>query len=101
MPNGIPRYVRVYDNDGKTFDRYTVVFTGKYRRNRDEDFVHLGMNAEPFAPQGFGQHGFSNTMIDKPTYAHLGRKIDFKDLPEKCQEAVRTTYKHIWRIDGV
>jgi hypothetical protein len=30
MPNGVPKYVRVYDNGGKSFDRYTVVFTGRY-----------------------------------------------------------------------
>ena len=66
LPNGLPRYVRCYDNGGKTFDRFTVVFSGNYRsipnrrcraKNGPLDFQNVGMSESPFHPQGFGQHG--------------------------------------------
>jgi len=81
--------VRIYDNGGVTFDRYTAVFT---RKNNDE-FVHLGMSANPFHPQGFGQHGFSRRRIDKPTSEHLGKRIKFRKLPINCQRLIQEVLK--------
>ena len=81
MPGNIPRYIRCYDNQGKSFDRYTVVYTGRYRKCPRDQFRYIGMSAHPFHPQGFGQHGASDDLIDKPTYSHLGKKITFKQLP--------------------
>lgn len=110
MPGGIPRYVRCYDNGGSatehgTIDRYTVVFTGKYksigipRGIRQEYFYeYLGMSAHPFHPQGFGQHGESNQPIDRPAYSHLGKKISFNDLPEDCKECVLQDYVMNWKL---
>ena len=87
-----PKWIRCYDNEGKTADRYTVVFTrGKY--------TYLGMNAHPFHPQGIGQHGEwrkGENAIDRPTYGHLGKKISFDQLPEECQKCVWQTYKALW-----
>lgn len=82
MPNGIPRYIRCYDNGGETLDRYTVVFTGRYTHKTGRAFWYLGMNAAPY--QGIGQHG--ETMykpVDRPTYGHLGKKIKFETLPRR------------------
>ena len=98
MPEGIPRYIRCYDNSGASIDRYTVVFTGHYRQKTGGVFWYLAMNAKPFHPQGFGQHGENNVPIDRPTYAHLGKKIKFQDLPEDCQALVRQTYIYLWDI---
>jgi hypothetical protein len=64
MPNGIPRYVRCYDNGGETFDRFTVVFSGRYRHLTGGEFWHVGMSEHPFHPQGFGQHGGHTQQID-------------------------------------
>jgi hypothetical protein len=97
MPNGIPKHVRIYDNGGETFDQYTVVFTGNFK-NRNHTCYYLGMSTDPYHPQGFGQHGESKDIIDRPTYAHLGKKIKFQDLPERCQDCVIQDYKEIWRI---
>ncbi len=97
MPNGVPRKIRIYDNGGKTIDRYTVVFTGNYK-GRDGQCDYLGMSEDPFHPQGFGQHGESDTIIDRPTYGHLGKKITFDKLPKDCQEWVITNYKKFWDI---
>lgn len=113
MPNNIPKYVRVYDNGGTgcggTFDRYTVVFSGNYRRRLptgefDCDCLYVGMSANPFHPQGFGQHGENPYPIDaKDGWApaigrkcHLGIRINFSDLPPDCQKLVRDDYNDIW-----
>ncbi|MFP8488793.1 hypothetical protein ACKGJO_06795 [Gracilimonas sp. Q87] len=99
LPQGKPKWIRCYDNGGKSFDRYTVVFTGRYRKSPYDDFIHLGLSKDPFHPQGFGQHGFSDEQIDRPKYAHLGSPIEFEDLPTKCQTAVINTYVDVWNLE--
>ena len=100
MPNGMPKYVRCYDNGGKSIDRYTVVFTqtSKFDPMLRGGCVYLSMSAAPFHPQGFGQHGESHTIIDRPTYGHLGKRISFQELPEDCQRLVLTDYQAFWGI---
>ena len=44
MPGNIPRYIRCYDNQGKSFDRYTVVYTGRYRKCPRDQFRYIGMS---------------------------------------------------------
>lgn len=111
MPDGKPRYVRCYDNGGLdtkhgTFDRYTVVFTGKYMSigipkgiRQPYGYEYLGMSEHPFHPQGFGQHGEDTKPIDRPSYSHLGKKISFDQLPEDCKLAVLQDYKENWNIE--
>lgn len=99
MPNGIPRYIRIYDNGGETFDRYTVVFTGRYRKVSRDQFVVLGMDDKPFHPQGIGMHDGYDYLIDVPTYSHLGKRIEWEDLPIDCQRCASNTYRSIWRLD--
>jgi hypothetical protein len=77
--NGRP--IRCYDNGGKTADRYTVVYMDAPER-RANTFECLGMNAEPFHPQGIGQH--SSAMCGR----HLGNRVAFSTLPSDCQKAV-------------
>lgn len=87
--------VRCYDNGGVdkvggTVDRFTVVYTGRYRRYTGGEQQYVGMSTNPFSPQGFGQHGSSRTGIDRPAYSHLGKRIAFTDLPKDCQRLVQT-----------
>lgn len=96
LPNGIPRYIRCYDNGGESADSYTVVFTGRYTQKTGNEFWYLGMSANPFHPQGIGSHGSSPRPIDTPSYKHLGKKIKFNDLPEDCQKLVIQDYLYLW-----
>lgn len=92
-----PRYIRCYDDGGKSVDRYTVVFTGRYRQKTGGVFIYLAMNAAPFHPQGFGQHGESEFQpIDRPTAKHLGRKVAFSALPDDCRKLVVSDYCELW-----
>ena len=84
--------IKVYDNGGKTIDRYTVVYLDEPEElwNGSEYFVPAkprtfactGMNGAPYWPQGFCQHGYA--MVG----AHLGHRILFASLPEDCQKVV-------------
>lgn len=101
LPDGVPRYIRVYDNGGRdkeggSIDRYTVVFSGHYAGRKGCDYV--GMSAIPFHPQGVGQHGWNEVAIDRPKYKHLGKKIKFKDLPHDCKVLVMYDYIKMWDL---
>ena len=112
MPNGTPKYIRVYDNGGESADRYTVVFTGRYRKPMGTKgglawFQYIGMSADPFQPQGVGQHGESPIQIDvnRSGFApamgrknHLGTRIPFSKLPHDCKRLVWSDYKEIWGL---
>mgnify|MGYP001610865815 CR=1 FL=1 len=99
------RFVRCYDNEGRSFDRYTVVFTGRYRHKTGGVFWHVGMSTMPFHPQGFGQHGESMQQIDvnKSGFApaigrrnHLGKRIPFAALPDDCRKLVVQDILNLW-----
>lgn len=89
MPGGKPHYIRCYYNP-HYLDCYTVVYTKKN--------CYVGMDAHPFSPQGIGQHGESDSPIDRPAYAHLGRRISFDDLPDDCKRLVMQEYTHLWDL---
>jgi len=73
--------VKCYDNGGKTFDRYTVVYLDdKYKVQGKVWYTMLGMSNNPF--EGFGQH------CEGQLGKHLGKKIAFDDLPEDCKKLV-------------
>ena len=68
--------IEVYDNDGETFDRYTVIIDG----------VVYGMSANALQPDGFNQ--YSGQLADLPG-AREGERITIESLPEEVQEAIR------------
>jgi hypothetical protein len=68
---------RIYDNGGKTYDRYTLI-------NSDNEV--FGFNEDPFHPQGFGQ--FSGNWQGGST-RHLGKKITAASLPAKARQYVK------------
>jgi hypothetical protein len=76
---------RCYDNGGRTLDRFTVVFD-RYsisEHTQCSRFMDsLSMNARPFHPQGFCQHG--QAVLGR----HLGQRVPFDRLPADCQKAI-------------
>jgi hypothetical protein len=80
--DGVVRNVRIYDNNGKSFDRFTAVFMDEPERERGV-YAAVAMSKYPYSPQGFGQH------CSARTGRHLGKRIAFEDLPADCQSLVR------------
>lgn len=106
MVGGAEKLCRIYDNEAATCDRYTCVYTGRYRHRTAGEFMYVGMSANPFHPQGFGQHGYANRQIDctagsgAPSVGrkcHLGRRIRFADLPKDCKKLVVRDLISIWK----
>jgi hypothetical protein len=84
-PDGV---IGVYDNGGKTVDRYTVVYTPEVIDNQWW-YTVLGMSEAPFHPQGVGQHS-QYPYRPNMTWGGCGdRCIAFEELPADCQRAVR------------
>ena len=84
---GIETNVRIYDNGGESFDRYTAVYLNEPTGfNGDRMFNARGMSANPYHPQGFGQ---LTSVIDGE---HLGERIEFDSLPIDCQNLVKSDY---------
>lgn len=80
-PQGV---IGIYDNGGKTCDRFTVVYT-PCGTDGNQYFPYVGMSAAPFHPQGFGQHGESTFRYTRQN----GEKcINFSELPADCQRLV-------------
>jgi hypothetical protein len=79
--------ISVWDDGNKTIDRYTVVYLDNVY---DGNVVYLAMDAMPFFPNGFCQHG--EMPLDAVAYKGRGgafeKRIKFNDLPIDCQKAV-------------
>lgn len=76
--------VRIYDNGGKTFDRFTAVYMNQPAHwQHDKVFQAVGMSENPFHPQGFGMH--CTAMPGR----HLGKRITLEQLPPDCQKLVK------------
>lgn len=74
----LDRFVRIYDNGGKTFDRYTAVYMNEPER-KPNTFSARGMSKNPFHPQGFG------CSCTATPGRHLGKRIKLSELPKDCQ----------------
>ena len=88
MPDGVPRYVRCYDNGGSG-DRYTVVYTGNYR-GRGGMCRYVGMSALPFHPQGVGMHGESREPIDGRWAPAVGGRPAILAIPSMPEGSTST-----------
>lgn len=113
IPGGVPRYVRCYDNGGRSGDRYTVVLTGK----RGGGF-YRSCSENPYHPQGIGIS--DGTASGQPLdieirrqrgdrHAHwavaigrscpvLGKRLAVGDLPLMVQVSVWQDYCEVWDL---
>lgn len=71
---------KIYDNGGKTWDRYTVL-TEPYHFGKSCNAFGLSKNAKN--PQGFNQ-----SINEVYEGADIGKEISFDDLPKEVQEAI-------------
>lgn len=81
--------IRIYDNKGKTLDRYTVIYLD-FPENRLNTFDARGMSENPFSPQGFG------CSCTATPSRHLGVRIQFKDLPLDCKKLILQDIKSLY-----
>lgn len=92
-------------------DRYTVVFTGRYKYRPIGTVVVLSMSEYPFDPNGMLSSDTLNLAGvvggNKPGQwppkigrrGNLGLRITFADLPPDCQKVVWQNYADLWVVD--
>lgn len=83
----IPATIRVFDNGGQSWDRYTVViFDGKQM-----DVYGMSVNAD--SPSGFNQYlgtEMNGVVIDAlgGDDSVLGKEVDLLDLPQAVKRGI-------------
>ena len=81
VPSSFPKHIKVYDNGGKTADRYTATIHDKEWNTPGSKYVQsIGFSENADSPQGVSQ--FSEA-LDGP---HLGKQIHMTDLPGHLQQ---------------
>lgn len=81
--------LRLYDNGGKTCDRFTIIpprWAGQAWREHGRQWQAIGSSERPFHPQGFGMH------CSATPGPHLGRRIKWADLPADVQRFARQAF---------
>jgi hypothetical protein len=82
-PKGV---LAIYD-DHKSIDRYTVFYVEPVV---DDVLCYVAMNAAPFHPQGFGQHGeLRRHEVAAFRYRERNKACRWSDLPQDCKRLVR------------
>ena len=79
------KIIGVFDNEGQTIDRYTVVFDDI--ADFEGNYTCFGMSGNPTYPLGVGMHCAGKLGT------HLGKRIAFADLPAECQSVIRGMYE--------
>lgn len=87
-------YIRVFDNGGKTWDRYTVVIYEDDTPNNEAYTAVFGMSSNAKSPQGFNQYLGSGAELPAVLEALQGKKttvgkeMELTDLPQEVREAI-------------
>jgi len=80
--------IRVYDNGGKSYDRYTLVMPDMDTPRTND---YWGFSENPFHPQGFGQFAGEYPLLKN--YDSLGKLIPIESLPEQARKFVEQNIK--------
>jgi hypothetical protein len=86
--------IDLWDNGGRTADRYTIAISGVQEVDGKAYTIFLGASSDPFHPQGFGQHSHDiptreyvgNMRIQR--HRNLGKRITWAMLPDKVKQFV-------------
>lgn len=81
-PDGV---LGIYDNNGKSLDRYTIVYSPEIIDD-EVIFTLVSMNGNPFHPQ-YGICVHSDWYI-RYTRQNGEKCINFSDLPIDCQKVI-------------
>ena len=79
--------IAVYDNNGKTLDRYSVLLNQWYT-DRSQLVECLALSDNPTHPMGFSQ--FTNAARGP----HLGRKVTWASLPADVRRHAQVRLTH-------
>lgn len=76
-------HVKVFDNGGKTYDRYTVII----------GYDVFTMSPNPSSPQGINQYSGPVQLIDLETSSRLG--VHLPQIPKELEAAIEARQKEL------
>lgn len=79
------KFCRIFDNGGRTFDRYTIAFKSYRSSDGRLYYPYIASSDHPYGPLGFGQHGESKEFL---TGKHLGERVSFDFVPGDVQKFI-------------
>lgn len=87
----------IYDNGGKSFDRYTVFYKPVEPLENLRGWIgYRGMSTDPYAPQGFGIYAEMQAYEVAQYRQRVYREsCKWSDLPEQVKKSVREDCKDI------
>lgn len=87
-PSGV---LAIYDNGGKTFDRYTVFYKPTEAASySDMRIGYRGMSESPSSPQGFGIYGEMRAYEARSYRSSIYREsAKWSSLPDEVKAVVR------------
>lgn len=92
MKASVKRYgteLRIYDNGGKTADRYTIIpprYAKQYQERQPFTWQAIGASEKPFHPQGFGMH------VSAQPGPHLGKRVHWSTIPADVQRFAGSSF---------
>lgn len=92
MMKTVQRYgtvLRLFDNGGKTADRYTIMpprYAKSYRGRMPGQFESIAASEYPFHPQGFGM------WVTAAAGSYLGKRVHWDSLPRDVQKFARQSF---------
>lgn len=95
-----PKYIKCYD-DGKgqhNMARYTVVFTGNYKKRTGGKYQVLMLPVSPYDNSEEVSLNYEDKRPDRPSHAQLGGEIDYESLPMDCKSYIMEKYCEIWGL---
>ena len=86
-PRGV---LALYDNGGKTFDRFTVFYADPVPGPGGPRIGGLGMSTDPFHPQGLGcSFEYEAHEVAAYRYRASHDAVKWSDLPPRVKECIR------------
>lgn len=87
---GAPKeLIAVYDNGGKTLDRYTAVYSDSFLYRGQWWTFYRGMSEDPFSPGGYGIMG-EISRYDLSAYRNrvYRQYVSYDSLPEQVKKSI-------------
>lgn len=81
--------IQIYDNDGKTFDRVTIVFTDQ-KENFNFESKRWVYNCLGCSETGSGFFQHLNAILGP----HLGKKVQFQELHPELRQRLTEYFKN-------
>ena len=85
--------LRIYDNGGRSLDRYTCVYGKSYYQNGHKIYDAIGFSENPTHSHGFYQH--TSAQLGR----HLGKIIKLSNLPESARTVLEDELREIGELE--